>query len=129
MTRLGLNQGTAGNVSVRYQDGMLITPTGIPYEKRRSRILSLLMAIVRQLCYNIMGLSLVRRIWRKRYGWRMKLKMLAQLNLTTWPRYGPAPMLSDEEIAVVLEKSKPTGYGLKSNFVKTAKEKDDKPTE
>lgn len=31
MTRLGLNQGTAGNVSVRYQDGMLITPTGIPY--------------------------------------------------------------------------------------------------
>ena len=33
MTRLGLNQGTAGNVSVRYQDGMLITPTGIPYEK------------------------------------------------------------------------------------------------
>lgn len=33
MTRLGLNQGTAGNVSVRYQDGMLITPTGIPYRK------------------------------------------------------------------------------------------------
>ena len=28
MTRLGLNQGTAGNVSVRYKDGMLITPTG-----------------------------------------------------------------------------------------------------
>ena len=33
MTRLGLNQGTAGNVSVRYQDGMLITPTGSPDEK------------------------------------------------------------------------------------------------
>ncbi|MEG9481983.1 L-fuculose-phosphate aldolase [Mannheimia sp. HC-2023] len=33
MTRLGLNQGTAGNVSVRYQDGMLITPTGTPYEE------------------------------------------------------------------------------------------------
>lgn len=33
MTRLGLNQGTAGNVSVRYQGGLLITPTGIPYEK------------------------------------------------------------------------------------------------
>lgn len=32
MTRLGLNQGTAGNVSVRYKDGMLITPTGMPYE-------------------------------------------------------------------------------------------------
>ncbi|WP_439287725.1 L-fuculose-phosphate aldolase [Lonepinella sp. BR2904] len=33
MTRMGLNQGTAGNVSVRYQDGMLITPTGTPYEE------------------------------------------------------------------------------------------------
>ncbi len=33
MTRLGLNQGTAGNVSVRYNNGMLITPTGIPYEQ------------------------------------------------------------------------------------------------
>ena len=33
MTRLGLNQGTAGNISARYQGGMLITPTGIPYEK------------------------------------------------------------------------------------------------
>lgn len=33
MTRLGLNQGTAGNISTRYGDGMLITPTGIPYER------------------------------------------------------------------------------------------------
>ncbi|MEG9488208.1 L-fuculose-phosphate aldolase [Mannheimia indoligenes] len=33
MTKLGLNQGTAGNVSVRYQNGMLITPTGTPYEE------------------------------------------------------------------------------------------------
>ncbi|EXI62700.1 fuculose phosphate aldolase [Mannheimia granulomatis] len=33
MTRIGLNQGTAGNVSVRYRDGMLITPTGTPYEE------------------------------------------------------------------------------------------------
>ncbi|MDU8924397.1 L-fuculose-phosphate aldolase [Pasteurellaceae bacterium LIM206] len=32
MTRLGLNQGTAGNVSVRYREGILITPTGTPYE-------------------------------------------------------------------------------------------------
>ncbi len=29
----GVKSGTAGNVSVRYQGGMLITPTGIPYEK------------------------------------------------------------------------------------------------
>lgn len=33
MTRLGLNQGTAGNVSVRYQEGFLITPSGIAYDK------------------------------------------------------------------------------------------------
>lgn len=33
MTRLGLNQGTAGNISVRYGNGMLITPSGMPYEK------------------------------------------------------------------------------------------------
>ncbi|WP_213990272.1 L-fuculose-phosphate aldolase [Sodalis sp. dw_96] len=32
MTRLGLNQGTAGNVSVRFRDGMLITPSGVPYD-------------------------------------------------------------------------------------------------
>ncbi len=36
MTRLGLNQGTAGNVSVRFDNGMLITPTGISYEKLTS---------------------------------------------------------------------------------------------
>ncbi|MBD7972633.1 L-fuculose-phosphate aldolase [Escherichia whittamii] len=33
MTRLGLNQGTAGNVSTRFENGMLITPSGIPYER------------------------------------------------------------------------------------------------
>lgn len=33
MTSLGLNQGTAGNVSARFNGGMLITPSGIPYEK------------------------------------------------------------------------------------------------
>jgi L-fuculose-phosphate aldolase len=36
MTRLGLNQGTAGNISTRYHDGFLITPSGIPYEKLTS---------------------------------------------------------------------------------------------
>ena len=33
MSRLGLNQGTSGNISVRYQDGMLITPSGVAYHK------------------------------------------------------------------------------------------------
>ncbi len=37
MGQMGLNQGTAGNVSVRYHTGMLITPTGIPYEHLTER--------------------------------------------------------------------------------------------
>jgi L-fuculose-phosphate aldolase len=32
MNALGINQGTSGNISVRHQDGMLITPTSVPYE-------------------------------------------------------------------------------------------------
>lgn len=33
MNRLGINQGTAGNISVRVSNGFLITPSGIPYEQ------------------------------------------------------------------------------------------------
>ena len=32
MARLGVNQGTAGNISVRWNDGLLITPSGLPYD-------------------------------------------------------------------------------------------------
>ncbi|MGL4985732.1 MAG: L-fuculose-phosphate aldolase [Treponemataceae bacterium] len=32
MRDLGLNQGTAGNISLRVDGGMLITPSGMPYE-------------------------------------------------------------------------------------------------
>jgi L-fuculose-phosphate aldolase len=32
MNALGINQGTSGNISVRYGDGLLITPTSVPYE-------------------------------------------------------------------------------------------------
>jgi L-fuculose-phosphate aldolase len=32
MNALGINQGTSGNISVRHGDGLLITPTGVPYE-------------------------------------------------------------------------------------------------
>jgi L-fuculose-phosphate aldolase len=32
MNACGLNQGTSGNVSVRDGEGMLITPSGVPYE-------------------------------------------------------------------------------------------------
>lgn len=33
MNRMGINQGTSGNVSVRVDGGMLITPSGVPYEE------------------------------------------------------------------------------------------------
>jgi L-fuculose-phosphate aldolase len=32
MNRSGINQGTAGNLSARCDDGMLITPSGVPYD-------------------------------------------------------------------------------------------------
>ena len=32
MNASGLNQGTSGNISARYEDRMLITPSGIPYD-------------------------------------------------------------------------------------------------
>ena len=35
MNGLGINKGTAGNISVRHGDGFLISPTGIPYDKLR----------------------------------------------------------------------------------------------
>ena len=35
MNALGINQGTSGNVSVRTENGFLITPSGIPYEAMR----------------------------------------------------------------------------------------------
>jgi L-fuculose-phosphate aldolase len=31
MNALGVNQGTSGNISARYKDVMLITPSGVPY--------------------------------------------------------------------------------------------------
>ena len=33
MNSLGINQGTSGNISARYGDRMLITPTGVPYDE------------------------------------------------------------------------------------------------
>jgi len=32
MNALGINQGTSGNISVRHEDGLLITPTSVPYD-------------------------------------------------------------------------------------------------
>jgi L-fuculose-phosphate aldolase len=32
MNALGINQGTSGNISVRHADGLLITPTSVPYD-------------------------------------------------------------------------------------------------
>ena len=33
MNAMGINQGTSGNVSARYHDVMLITPTSVPYDE------------------------------------------------------------------------------------------------
>jgi L-fuculose-phosphate aldolase len=33
MNASGINQGSAGNISVRYQEGFLITPSGMAYER------------------------------------------------------------------------------------------------
>jgi L-fuculose-phosphate aldolase len=35
MNTLGINQGTSGNISVREGDGMLVTPTSLPYDVMR----------------------------------------------------------------------------------------------
>ncbi len=32
MNTLGINQGTSGNISVRFGNGLLITPTSVPYD-------------------------------------------------------------------------------------------------
>jgi L-fuculose-phosphate aldolase len=39
---LGINRGKAGNVSARCGDGLLITPSGLPYERTRAEDLVLL---------------------------------------------------------------------------------------
>jgi L-fuculose-phosphate aldolase len=36
MNALGINQGTSGNVSARVEDGLLITPSGVPYDEMRT---------------------------------------------------------------------------------------------
>ena len=33
MNHAGINQGTAGNLSVRWKNGLLITPSGVPYDE------------------------------------------------------------------------------------------------
>src|SRR5919108_4894445 len=33
MNALGINQGTSGNISARFEDAMLITPSGVPYDE------------------------------------------------------------------------------------------------
>ncbi len=38
----GLNQGTSGNISVRVEDGVLLTPSGIPYDDMRPEMLQLI---------------------------------------------------------------------------------------
>jgi L-fuculose-phosphate aldolase len=35
MNRRGINQGTSGNISVRVAEGLLITPSGLPYDEMK----------------------------------------------------------------------------------------------
>jgi L-fuculose-phosphate aldolase len=35
MNALGINRGKSGNVSARWKDGFLVTPSGLPYEETR----------------------------------------------------------------------------------------------
>ena len=35
MNALGINRGKSGNVSARWKDGLLVTPSGLPYEDTR----------------------------------------------------------------------------------------------
>lgn len=35
MNALGINQGTSGNISLRWNEGLLITPTSMPYERMK----------------------------------------------------------------------------------------------
>lgn len=37
MNASGLNQGTSGNISIRHKDGLLITPTSMPYDQMKPR--------------------------------------------------------------------------------------------
>ncbi|MBZ8132065.1 class II aldolase/adducin family protein [Afifella sp. IM 167] len=42
MNASGLNQGTSGNISARYHDRLLITPSGIPYEAMEPEMIAAL---------------------------------------------------------------------------------------
>ena len=35
MNARGINQGTSGNISARVEEGLLITPSGIPYDEMK----------------------------------------------------------------------------------------------
>ncbi|SKA50422.1 class II aldolase/adducin family protein [Enterovibrio nigricans] len=40
MNQSGLNQGTSGNISARYEESMIITPSGVPYHKMEPEMLA-----------------------------------------------------------------------------------------
>ena len=40
MNASGLNQGTSGNISARYKNKMLITPSGIPYDQLKPEMIA-----------------------------------------------------------------------------------------
>ena len=40
MNASGLNQGTSGNISARYKDRMLITPSATPYDAMKPEMIA-----------------------------------------------------------------------------------------
>jgi L-fuculose-phosphate aldolase len=40
MNASGLNQGTSGNISARYEDRMLITPSATPYDAMKPEMIA-----------------------------------------------------------------------------------------
>lgn len=65
MEKKGLNQGKAGNISVRWNDGMLITPSGISYEGMKPKDIVYL---------NSKGES--KGIWKPSSEWRFHFDIL-----------------------------------------------------
>jgi L-fuculose-phosphate aldolase len=65
LERKKLNQGKAGNISVRWKNGMLITPSGIPYEGMKAKDIVFV---------DNKGKS--EGIWRPSVEWRFHLDIL-----------------------------------------------------
>ena len=72
MNATGINQGTAGNLSVRTGDGFLITPSSLPYDKMQPEDLV-------EMAFD--GTYIGRRPSSE---WRFHRDILRQRRISTW---------------------------------------------